>query len=444
MIDNLIYGFPSSLNTFLNANGVSIVVSRIGIEIKTCLEYLPNFSVEEIGPLKILDPGESAKNLELISHLPSIRSVLKLILHLMQNSGTDDGLRNLIDSDLTNHLLTIFENPYIFGQVGAFGLAANIMSTFIHNEPTSLSILQEARLPQTFLKCAKCLLPVSAEVISAFPNAFGAICLNQTGLNAFMECDPMDSFFSVFTQEDHVRTLLDNDVPHLIGNSIDEFMRHHPILKEQIMKSLIRYLESILQLDSKVPKSDNCRLFLPDSDLNVKTEELPISTYVDVLSRFLEGLFQNVGHCKDFIKWGGVPLLLDVFLIPNLPYNFSETSSAYSISYLFRVIMENNASEAVGHLHSRFEKTFELLEPLQSLNAESSLLYRYIWLKDPKMNCNAQELFLGLIRFSSLLKILSDLYFSSSLSYSKSINAVAQTFGNESSLLLEKMSKLYM
>lgn len=35
-------------------------------------------------------------------------------------------------------------------------LAINIMATFVHNEPTSLAIIQEAGLPEVFFKALEC------------------------------------------------------------------------------------------------------------------------------------------------------------------------------------------------------------------------------------------------------------------------------------------------
>src|ERR1700742_4845055 len=42
--------------------------------------------------------------------------------------------------------------------------AINIIATFIHNEPTSLPIMQEAKLPQTFLKSVMKEIPASVDV----------------------------------------------------------------------------------------------------------------------------------------------------------------------------------------------------------------------------------------------------------------------------------------
>ena len=132
------------------------------------------------------------------------------------------------------------------------------MSTFIHNEPTSLVILQESKLPQTFLTIA-CHqdLPVSAEVISALPNAFGAICLNSSGLEAFTASKkPIERFLDILVTEEHIRSLQDKDVPHLVGNSVDELIRHHPSLKADIMSCIIQMLEKVVEIGNVVHEDE--------------------------------------------------------------------------------------------------------------------------------------------------------------------------------------------
>jgi E3 ubiquitin-protein ligase HUWE1 len=84
---------------------------------------------------------------------------------MMQSSGTAEGLRNLIDMSLLKSIKKVVEYRGLFGssvfplgellvlciEVCSTGFTAiNVMSTFVHNEPTSLAIIQEAGLPSTF------------------------------------------------------------------------------------------------------------------------------------------------------------------------------------------------------------------------------------------------------------------------------------------------------
>jgi E3 ubiquitin-protein ligase HUWE1 len=443
MIDTVIYGFPSSLNVFTTIGGVNIVVNRIADEIKACLEIGEKFTKKEL-EVKHLDPGASSNDQLLSARIPLLRSLLKLILHLLQSSGSADGMRNLIDSSLPKSIYQIFERPDVFGHVGAFGLAVNIMSTFVHNEPTSLPILQEAQLPQSFLRACQLPLSISAEVISALPNAFGAICLNATGLEMFEKNNPIDVYLSTFMKQDHLKTLLDNDVAHLIGNSLDEFMRHHPTLKDHVMKSIIKLLESILQLGNSLDPIPNefCHLLTETPTLDT-LQESRMALYIDVTSCFLEGLFQNPAHCKEFCKSGGIPLLLSLFTLPTIPYDFAESPSSYSLSYLFRVIIESSSQDAVSSLVSSIQTAFINLKPAID-SVDSHVLYDYIYLEDKSDSfvAEAQKAFSALISLKCLIRLLADLYCSHSLSHSRSLNAIIHTFSSLGSDLLREFAKL--
>jgi E3 ubiquitin-protein ligase HUWE1 len=445
MIDTIIYGFPASLNIFMTAGGVDTLVLRIHEELETCLKIGGEFDETHLDSL-VLDPGAHPKNKELLARMPALRAMLKLVLHLMQSSGSADGMRNLIDSTLPKSLLLVFDNSKLCGHVGAFGLAVNIMSTFIHNEPTSLTILQEQNLPRSFLTASKRPLAVSAEVISALPNAFGAICLNAAGLEEFEREYPIDAYLSTFTKQEHLRTLLDNDVPHLIGNSMDEFMRHHPSLKEKVMKSIVTLLGDVVALGREMTPldSENSRMLTTDTAPSDKDEgDARMSLFIDVTSRFMEGLFQNTGHCKDFTKMGGVPLLISIFALPTIPFDFAESPSSYSLSYLFRVVVESNAAESIGFLVTELEKALEKVKPLLENAGSESMLYKYISVKDGDENLDeAQRVFSGMIAVKCLVRLLTDLYCAHSLSHTKSVNAIIQNFSGANDQVLKKLTDL--
>ena len=88
-----------------------------------------------------------------------------------------------------------------------------------------MAVLQEKGIINEFLNSINTHIPVSAEVVSALPNAFGAICLNQAGVEQFKQSNPINNFLSCFTKKDFVRTMMENEVPQLVGNSVDELMR---------------------------------------------------------------------------------------------------------------------------------------------------------------------------------------------------------------------------
>jgi E3 ubiquitin-protein ligase HUWE1 len=99
---------------------------------------------------------------------------------MMQSSGTAEGLRGLIDSSLLKSIKKIIEHRSLFGPnvlpIGVFLallvccsptellLAINILATFVHNEPTSLTVIQEAGVPEAFYRAVEAGLEPVIEV----------------------------------------------------------------------------------------------------------------------------------------------------------------------------------------------------------------------------------------------------------------------------------------
>jgi E3 ubiquitin-protein ligase HUWE1 len=110
-----------------------------------------------------------------------LKHTLRSMHRMMQSSGTAEGLRGLIDSSILKSLKKIIEHRALFGpSVVPIGrshffqpslelfltaeIAINIMATFVHNEPTSLPIIQEAGLPEAFYKAIEAGLEPVIEV----------------------------------------------------------------------------------------------------------------------------------------------------------------------------------------------------------------------------------------------------------------------------------------
>ncbi|KAJ3019634.1 hypothetical protein HKX48_001941 [Thoreauomyces humboldtii] len=447
LLDSLVFGFTTSFAPFTAANGLEFLVRRIKDEVNTCLAIIPSTGVDTMDTVS----GPTADDLP-HDRTMLLRSLLKFVLHMMQTSGTADRMRNLIDTTLPSSLLIIFEQTQLFG-ASVFGLAVNVMSTFIHNEPTCLSILQEAKLPQALLEAISKNVPISAEVISALPNAFGAICLNQQGLDQFNEARPIGKYLEVLTSEEHIRTLQDNDVPHLVGNSMDELIRHHPTLKDYVMAAIIEMLERVVAIGQEVSPDD------PDTSSLQTVRDVPIkqdddderkeprvSQFIDLVARFLEGLFQNVAHCKDFIKMNGVNILLKCYSLPTLPYDFASSPSSYSLSYLFRLMIEVNSQQVVGSMLNELQNAVEAAAPLLEFQGEKGLVASFIELKetDTERIREGERVFRSLITLQGFIRLLSDIYCTHVLSHNKSVAALIQTFsGDFGGKLIDVLGSIY-
>lgn len=311
-LNAIVYTVRDALQAIANSKGLDTISDLIAYEVHSSLERAKN--------------GEGL-NPRFRSHMvdyqtpffqqQTLRMLFKLINHFMANSPAnfDRLLRNLIDSpQLLAGLKIVITNPKVFGS-SIWSGAINIMSSFIHNEPTSYAVISEAGLssglldaitlnskPQSpmtiyelfinkdevvrqgvahanaggiakFMKDDHCkklrqavypstheILP-SSDSITAVPQAFGAICLHSTGLELFQKSGAIDSFFRIFESNDHIKVMLSPTEPELLrmlGNSFDELVRHHPTLKMAVVIIIMTMIERVGEMCKLRAKTKGC------------------------------------------------------------------------------------------------------------------------------------------------------------------------------------------
>ena len=436
LIDSLTYAVPQAFDLFCNARGLDVVVDRIKAEVDRDIE---DASADRMSDSVFGEPGPDNLYGRLAFGRSSLlRAMIKSISQMMNGTGTGDGLRNLINTTLPDSLKRIILNRSIFGPL-ILALAIGITSTFVHNEPTSLAILQEAKIPEVLFDAIEADIEAHWDVIYAIPNAIGAICLNQAGLDLFNSRQLIPELFSLFTSERHSKVFQDRDNANMFGAAIDELMRHQPSLKPLVMESIMRSLDAIDQMGRTfvLPQEAKARAaygLLPVGDAAAdeaaaaalegfsggrsvaladvvtdepdpirkeditKLESNPVIASIDVVARFLEGLFQTTSHCKDFIKMDGLDKLLGFYSLPCLPYDFSVSLLADSLVTLVRVMAEispstvliamlrdvKTASEEVAALFGVSDKSFASL-------TYDNTVSRLLWMAAPRDGAEAER-----------------------------------------------------
>jgi E3 ubiquitin-protein ligase HUWE1 len=447
-LDNTLYGFESTLSIFVGANGVSLLVEKIDSLTKFLLGYKDSFRSEDLLVSFGISPLEDGKyrgfillTIDLVSFTPWLRAQMKLILHLMQNSGSADGMRNLIDSSLPKSLSLMFENSVLFGQIGAYSLAINIMSTFIHNEPTSLAVLQEMEVTKKFLISSLGPIHCNVEVVSALPNAFGAICLNPAGLKAFETHYPITNYLELFARESNFDIMIESDIPNLAGTAMDEFMRHNPQLKDRVMESILQMCTKLVNdgRSARIVDTDGSKLLsyqmsTTDIDFSAfeKTESCG-SKFIDSCCRFLEGLFQNSTHLKKFIEIGGFSLILQILQYENTPFAFISSNTYTSLCSVMRSFVDANLADTVEALSKL------CIEILDQINISGGA--KWLGISGESMDLSLRDFELNrLVLLRTLVKLFSDLYCTLWLSHNRSVNAILKAFNGNN--VLERLMLL--
>ncbi|KAJ5123687.1 hypothetical protein N7448_009784 [Penicillium atrosanguineum] len=292
-LDTFVHAVRDALATLTSAKGFDAISDLIDNETKTAFEHVSRGTGF---PAKYKNPSIDYQ----IPYFQqqTMRWMFRFVNHIMQHNGGgfDRVLRNLIDSpQLLTSLRLVFENARVFGS-HVWSNAVNILSSFIHNEPTSYAVIAEAGLSRSLLTAvmgrelqvqekppavepedadpdaavaetsdaAAAGVPEAKEegreytlvrprgtrlapgiiaatdALGCVPSAFGAICLNSSGLDLFQSSDALESFFEIFENPEHIKCLKDD--PNLVrnlGTTFDELVRHHPALKTSIMSAVI-------------------------------------------------------------------------------------------------------------------------------------------------------------------------------------------------------------
>lgn len=292
-LNTIIYTVRDAFQSLANSKGLDTISDLIAYEVQLSLDCARNGD----------GLAQNFRNHVIDYQIPffqqqTLRWLFKFVNHMMShgNGNFDRLLRNLIDnSQLLSGLQTVIVNAKTFGS-SVWSGAVNIMSSFIHNEPTSYAVIAEAGLSKGLLEAitsepltesasqssdtqrlvslqslvasdkinaeaveerftpekvearvelseknllAQGILPATDAIVT-IPQAFGAICLNNAGMDLFLKSDALDKFFEIFESPDHVKSMnVEGELARLLGSSFDELVRHHPPLRQPVMISVM-------------------------------------------------------------------------------------------------------------------------------------------------------------------------------------------------------------
>ncbi|KAI6927124.1 putative E3 ubiquitin-protein ligase [Hortaea werneckii] len=303
---SFIHGTDAAFPAFANNKGFDLIADLVQHEVQSSLQDVKSGNgLPQQYKSKVIDYEVP------FFKQATLRQLVKFTGHLFEhNVGANDRLlRNLIDTpQMLGSLKTIIESPRIFGSNVWCG-AVNIVTNFIHSEPTSYSVVGEAGLPKSILEAVVgesieepsadadestlvpelSTLPTNIDVVNGelqypkvsllpvgdamvdIPAAFGAICLNDShGMKLFKSSHAMFKFFNIFLSPPHVKALEDEggNLAYGIGSGFDELARHHPRLKDQIVLAVSSMVQRVASLcrDLADCKKEGTKLWKKEGD----------------------------------------------------------------------------------------------------------------------------------------------------------------------------------
>jgi hypothetical protein len=428
VLDPLIQFMPEALDAFFSADGLGVFVKHISL------------LVEKI----IASEKEEGDSLEGPLHIVYLSSLLKFILKLLKQYGSNDRLRNLIEGSLFKTIKTIFESQGLFG-AEVFYSATHTLSTFIHTEPTSLSILQEGGVPQAFLRAVSVdPLPANAELLIILPQAFDAICLNSSGASAFIDADPLPNFLRFLSDPHYFRELQKNHLAvskaMALGEAMNEFMRHHPNLCSLIIPNLVEavdLLQSTFRSPFEASSSGSLSVERPPTEgLSAEIAQVSFEAmqtfegkrridpvYVSMLESlclFVESVVKTAAHREAFMAQRGVAKLLECYITPPLPADFTNSQACASINHCFHVLSESDPVPVMADITSRIKAIRSELLWFMEPRSGSAFLCA---LTKPTASARDWQRVSGAINginvFGSLVALLADLCFAQHMNFSR-------------------------
>ncbi|KAJ1800970.1 E3 ubiquitin-protein ligase tom1 [Coemansia sp. RSA 2399] len=366
---SVISGVNPAFPAFCGANGIAALVQRMNTEVLNAVaigEASADLTSDLSSPVTMPPfseyPQQVYRRREILppENIYLLKELFKLLCNLMQQPSYQDRLRNLVETDLPETLRIVVTNPGVFGN-NIYGPAVSISAMLVHNEPTSLPILQEARLPHALLESLEKHMPYNADVIINIPSVIGAFCLNDAGIEQFRSSSVIAKALNVFADPQFIRVLQEGDVPGLFGAGLDEFMRHFPSVKEPIMDAIIGLIKDIVAIgskDSPLLEYNPGNTFLLRSD-----KEDALKTYhddfygmmVESMSTFLEGMFEQRSHCELFLEKGGWEFVVQTVRSPILPFAFVKSRAFQSLTGLSSLLLETSQAEIFKVLFSELK-----------------------------------------------------------------------------------------
>ncbi|KAF9206640.1 hypothetical protein BGZ49_002096 [Haplosporangium sp. Z 27] len=455
ILDSLIYGYTAAFTSFCSAGGLNSLVTRIKEEVDYSLGLVKEAEASQmtgVTPTSTALEKDANKDDE-TSPVPFERTALmkamiKFVIHMMQSPGTQEGLRNLIDTSLPTTLRDIMENPNALGN-SIYAHAINTMTSFIHNEPTSLAILQEAKIPQTLLASLSKDIPASSDVAMNLPGAFGAICLNSAGLEMFNKEFSIKKFFDIFTSIPHVRAFQDSDIASSLGVSMDELVRHQPTLRTKVMSELILMLKQVLKMCGTDEVTEDDIIFstlqktrakdapplgqaVEDDATKDDRKDSLVAQLIEASARFCESFFQNPTSAKDFLKEDGIDILMQFYTLPTLPYDLANTPAFLTLSHLIKLLSETNPGVAISAVLKEVNRMLHEEQPLlESTNPESEL-FQYIDITNSSDDdiARGNRILRNLTSLHALSGLVSDMFCAPAFSHGRNSASVLAAFVN--------------
>ena len=401
ILEALVERDSSVMRSFREFHGLKVMVTRLQRE----LGLLEKDTEMEDCDKSAKEAGVSPGTGKVLAKRFLVKSLLRAIALTCYTNGEWTQSRLTFEGEssaLPLCLEAIFRQAKDLGS-SVFALAATVMGDLLHHDPTCFPIIQKHGLPQAFLGTVQNGILITPDTVCCLPTTLVALCLNKKGLKDVQASKILNCLVSIFTSPQHCRAL-QGDTPSMLGNGLDELVRHVPEMKETCIDVLFAIINKVMEIGSKLRneqlgsqakatkgEEDSGRgaeaTTQPmETDGSPTTTEDPsppstsssqtsasdvyyesMSEIVSNAARLLEAMLANPSVGDAFVKRGGVQLLLGFYSIP------VKNPSPNTIHQLFSAFRVLNPSHSKQIARSLIHELETLLETIESQNKISKI-----------------------------------------------------------------------
>ncbi|KAG6018271.1 hypothetical protein E4U43_005841 [Claviceps pusilla] len=265
----------------------------------------------------------------------------------------------------------------------------------------------------------------SSEAINIVPQVLNSICLNNSGMKMVLASKAFDSFLEIFESPAHVSCMeSDHEIASNVGANFDELARHHPPLRAAISNAVIDMVARVrwLGVEKGINSDWGVRLYVAtheevistvhpngyftqattetcagtedndsetvDVDMsdenppmggsretlkqksrekNVTTKVVPsqsLTPYIHALANFLTSYLTNSFLKTNFVKRGGIELLLDLCESPSLDAAFADSAASRVLNQVIAQLIEHSPVWGLPSVLRRAQNNIDTLQPL--------------------------------------------------------------------------------
>ncbi|CAJ0931067.1 unnamed protein product, partial [Mesorhabditis belari] len=249
------------VQNFRQSTGMDICIDRLVHEVEQCRKEQP-YTID----VNLDKPDDSGVN-EYILQAPCgrpchqqrsalIKSLLNFLKRIVGDNHFTEQARQMMSGNLPKALIHIISNADYY-TASLFQNSIQLVTNFVYQEPQQLSNLQQMHLPFVILhSLLRKEIPAAKDVINNMTNTFTALCLNARGLEQLKAYEPFDHVFKIILSLKFITAMKRkrNDMNYVatgIGSSLDDLLRHHQSLRSQMVKSLMRVLNRLMDVSTK-------------------------------------------------------------------------------------------------------------------------------------------------------------------------------------------------